>query len=289
MELRLNKIIYRLISGHAEFNINNKIIKFNPPTIDLLNRADFFYIQAYNSVKFNGWPIKDSHNLAKDFGLWSIEKDQKLDSMQQQIKDLKKDMFFNYESGKSYNLLKVALTKLKKDYKDLYYSKHCFDHLTVEGYAECLKNEYIVRESIESNEPLTWKEYQKLYNIIRSEEIGEDEYRQIARNSLWLSYWTISKHHVFMNHIHQLNYEQRIMCNIARMYENAYNSIDCPEEVVLDDPDLFDGWMYSRNEKKEAEKVKREIDKKIPANKSHVFVVANEKLTPQIIHNMNRT
>ena len=287
---RINSLIYRLISGKQLFCIDGIDIQFTPPTLDILGRAEFYWLELVKHARFNGWPeIEEGPQLAIECGVWSNRMEKTLQDNKDKIKESKKLMYENFMSGSAYIHFRKIIKALNQQNEELLSHKHSMDHLTTQGWANCLKNEKIVKESCSSYKPLSLSQRHKVISLINKHRILESEYRQIARDGTWLSYWATGKEKIFKTGLGELNFEQRNMCNMSRVYDNAYQSPDCPEEVVLDDPDLFQGWQIATDDNRQSESIKKEIDSKVPSSAKHVFVIENERLTKEKIVGLNNS
>lgn len=268
--------------------INNKRVIFVPPTLENLGQAEFYWQRAFHSTKFTKWPSKDdTAKLAIQHGLWTEEKEQEYKKMPDKIKDMKEEMFLCHQAGQNFELLKQVLQSLKNKYKELTNQREQFYYITREGYADAVRNQFLVQSCISTEQPLSFAEMQQVLLMTREQEIMDEEYRIIVRDPLWMSYWFTAKEKLFAVPLGRLNFEQRTMCNIARMYDNAYGSPEAPDDEVFDNPDLFDGWAIHLSNKSKIKKLKSEVDSNIDPRSQNVFVVANKKMTPKDIYNMN--
>ena len=128
----------------------------------------------------------------------------------------------------------------------------------------------------------------KVYNNI--EDIPHDNYRKKARSSEWLNYWSSKDNNFFGNAVSKLNKEQINIWNTSRMYDAVLSHPNCPVDEVLNDSDLFDGWMINNSNKNQSEIAKKEIDDNLDragVKGGNVFVIAKDAEDVKKIHNMN--
>ena len=77
------------------------------------------------------------------------------------------------------------------------------------------------------------------------------------------------------------------------MYDSAYENPERPSDEVIDDDNLFDGWMASARKEGEKERSRQEVDKLLGSkggghsNADNVFVVANSPEEADKIKEMN--
>jgi pyruvate/2-oxoglutarate dehydrogenase complex dihydrolipoamide dehydrogenase (E3) component len=85
--------------------------------------------------------------------------------------------------------------------------------------------------------------------------------------------------------------EQKTLVVISKMYDSAYEHPECPPESVIQDDDMFDGWMIIQRREHEKNKDKNRNEKilkdKKLGNAKEVFLVANSKEEAQNIYSLN--
>ena len=73
------------------------------------------------------------------------------------------------------------------------------------------------------------------------------------------------------------------------MYDNAYQSMDCPSDEVFENDDMFDGWLIDQRRKRETDQKQKQVDtlNKIPDSAQEVFVFAPTKEDAEKVYNLN--
>jgi alpha-amylase/alpha-mannosidase (GH57 family) len=75
------------------------------------------------------------------------------------------------------------------------------------------------------------------------------------------------------------------------MYDSAYEHPECPPDNVIEDDDLFDGWMIHQRRESEKNKNKNRTEKILEGKKldkaGEVFIMANSQEEAQNIYNLN--
>ena len=51
----------------------------------------------------------------------------------------------------------------------------------------------------------------------------------------------------------------------SKLYDGAYEHPECPEDSVIQDDDMFDGWMIFQRRKREKSKTAKQVDSVIGA------------------------
>lgn len=286
--------VVRLLSGCSRFRYKKHIFLFYPPTLDLLSRAEFYWQELFDEVKFNGWPTMSTiNNVRIELGIWSDKEEEQLIFAEKQVDEIKQKMYINYMADLDISRDRFLLNKIKNQYYILLNKKHSIDYTTVEGYADSVKNELVLRECISFEEDFipTSRQWSDILSIVKNSALTHTEYRCVARSNLWHSYWYNGSSKIFLQKPHEMNYEQRNICSISRMYDNAKKASDPPSEDIINDDDLFDGWLLYKKNKDDSDTSKQKIDKIVDKHHrgaSHVFVVADQSRTPEQINKMNR-
>ena len=73
------------------------------------------------------------------------------------------------------------------------------------------------------------------------------------------------------------------------MYDNIQESMDCPQNDVIEDDDMLDGWFLIQAKKRDDDRSKNEIDNLNPkiANSQEVYLMASSTEDRKRIDGMN--
>ena len=89
----------------------------------------------------------------------------------------------------------------------------------------------------------------------------------------------------------QFTRDQLSLCTYSTMYDNVHESMDSPNEKVIEDDDCLDGWFIVQQRKRDKDKKQQEVDSMITnpkiANSQEVFVVARDNEAAQEIYDLN--
>jgi hypothetical protein len=293
----------RILSGFYYFVYGDKRYKLIYPDMTIKYQAELFANEQYELNKFNEWILDDDiiHYLV-NAGLWDYTGDVMLKKLEVQIEDYKVDLFKNFLNPNRLKTIRKSLDTTKKRYDQMYSIRHYFDHLTARGYANIVKNQYIVSHSIfDDNDVLTFNLKEKkidlnlLNNIIEflaNNTLDIKTFRKLARSDIWRNYWSANKDYLFDKPTINWTDEQRTLVVLTKMYDSAYESTECPPDNVFEDDDMFDGWMISQKRENEKIRSKNRTEKmfgnKGGLNKAQeVFLVANSKEEAEAIYNLN--
>ena len=73
------------------------------------------------------------------------------------------------------------------------------------------------------------------------------------------------------------------------MYDNAYQSPECPSEEIIKDDDMFDGWMIDQKRIREKEQKQKEADtmNKFSEQAQEVFIFAPTREDANKVYDLN--
>ena len=172
------------------------------------------------------------------------------------------------------NRLNSALTKknrqqisyLRTKMNSVSQTKQYFYNQTVEGFAESIKHEFIIVNTLyykknkvfnkfKSNNNSS-NDFNNLVTEINNYTLDNSIYRSIDRSDFWRSFWNINKNNIIDKPICEWTDEQRTLASYTSMYDGVYEHHDKPNDSVIEDDDMLDGWLI--HQRKEYEKSKQE-------------------------------
>ena len=292
---RLNLLIARLLSGQSEYNIDGRHFIYSAPTISTISQSEIYYNKIIQENKFFSCIRKrDIKTVLYDQGLWNNLSEKHYKNLPDEIDNIKLQMYNAYCSNLDIRRIRQGLKKKKDQYDKLLYAKNFLFSYTLEGYATALKNEYIIQNSLtENGEPpkdIPCDLFDKLILRIKRDEILSKEYRYIARNDPWISYWAAGKEDLFGICSAKMNDEQRAIITYSKMYDNAYSSAEPPKREVVDDDDLFDGWIIKQRKDNESAKEKSLAESRMSPkvrSSQNVGIVVGDRTQAKAVENIN--
>jgi hypothetical protein len=296
----LNLYLSRILSGFYIFIYDNIKYKLIYPDITIKYEAELYAQEEYENCKYSDWINEEEliFNLI-NLGLWTIDGDNRLQKINQQIEDAKIDLYKNYFNTSKVKSIKRNISGLNKSYEKLYSNRHSLDHLTAYGYSQTVKNQYILINSLyyDNNikvfSSLLDSDYtllNSLSNIINENTINMNIFRKLARSDIWRNYWGANKNNIFDKNTVNWTDEQKTLVVLTKMYDNAYEHPECPPNNIIDDDDAFDGWLIFQKRENEKNKNKQRTEKMLgnKLNKAgEVFLMAHNKEEAQSIYNLN--
>jgi hypothetical protein len=291
----------RILSGSFIFLHDNHSYKLSYPNISIKYQADLYAEDEYYKNRFNDWVVEDDIvYLLIDMGIWSVNGDEQLKNIENQIENCKVDLYKNFLNPAKIKSLKKTLSNLHNNYNHLYNIRHSLDQYTLKGYYDFIKNQYILMHSIYNldNErvfkSLDNIDYNLLLNlsaIISNSVIDIHIYRKLARHELWKSYWSAGSENIFGKPTIDWTDEQKTLVVLTKMYDSAYQHPECPPDSVFEDDDIFDGWMITQKRENEKNRNKNRTEKVLQGKgldkANEIFIVAQSKEEANNIYDLN--
>lgn len=299
-----HKLLSRIISGLLIFDCNNKRYCLKYPSTRLKYESELYYSSLYDDYKFHGWLTKEDVLLTlKEYEVWSNQKEQELVDIKKQIETLKIELFKSLVQLRKQKSVRLKLKGLKLSQDKYLQAKHSLDYMTIEGYCENLKNQFLIINSLyiiinnNETEPLfpditniDYVELESISSDITKHNIDISVFRHLARSDTWKNYWSAHEDSVFPSAVVDWTDEQRTLVLFTKMYDSAHGSTECPPDAVFNDDDMFDGWMALQHEKQDKDKQEK-LEENSFGNKmaksQEMFFFAGEARDARDIHEMN--
>jgi len=301
------ELIYKIMTAETTISVRDEVYILRSATPYVRLQSLRIFNEILRKRRFEDW-LTDQECLyiAVSNELCSKDIDENLKKIEKEIENTKVRLFTSLFVPDVHRETKVRLAAIKEKQLEMQRNRHMFDHMTLEGFANMIKKQYLVSETLyyaESNERV-WDnvdaiDMSMLERVVSEEfyqSVGIDEIRELARTDPWRNYWNINKSNPFGGSCTiELTDEQRTLILFSKMYDSAYDHQNCPPDDIINDDDLFDGWMISERRKGEKDKMSHQFDERMSKqnskmqNADEVFLVAKTKEDAQRINGMNDT
>ena len=297
--------LYQIIHGQYYINIDGINYKSVPNTPQDHYEANLLAIKETDNIKYeNVMSWEAAKFVSNNLGIWTHENESSLKMLEKSLEDLKYNLFLeNYSPTKVKQYrkrIKQIKTGINKSYENKY---HLYTH-TKEHHIDEVKKNYLAAVSIRDgngNKVTNYETYhlcqsnfiKKIRSDIDKYYVSIDEIRCIARNEPWRSMWTSSKSDVFGIAAIHWTFPQRMIVSFSRMYDSVYESTECPDDEVIADDDMLDGWFIKQKRDRDKKKKEKATDEKFGGRlknnngSQELFVMSRNKEEAGEIYNMN--
>jgi hypothetical protein len=293
-------LLYRVISGFYLITINDIEYKIIYPDLSIKQRAHSLYNDILKNNRFDTkhWLRKSQAEiLLQKNGIWTSEQEEELKILKNRLEDIKIELYLKYADPPLKKKIKDSIKTANKKINEMYSKKNSMEHLTLEYYADTIKNEYILSQTIYIKDKLAFDfnhsnqyELHEVISELRQHTISISELKALARSELWKSYWTASSTDIFSPPSYNWSDDQRTLINLTKMYDNIYENPDRPENAVIEDDDALEGWMIFTHRKYEKERKKTKLMDSIGGkykNANEIFIVTNSVEEAQEVYSLN--
>lgn len=253
------------------------------------------YNNVINSQKYAEW-LREAGLIGFliHTGCWNTETPMIIKSLEQQTEKLKISLYINRANFSLVKKIKENILTLKNRLDKILSYKYSSYQNTLEAHAESIQNEYLIykclmyknRKFFNSRAELSSSTARKIISECYSHVLSVSTIREIARSNLWRSIWQCGHDRLFDKSSVLLTDEQRTLINYSIMYDNIASHPDSPEDYVIKDDDMTDGWILYQKDKAKKDQAESTLASRHP-NSSEIFMMVKDQNELDIVNSMN--
>lgn len=272
-------------------NIKYEKYIIRPPSKQVISQSFDFANQLECEI-FNSSMLSREQMVSfmKEKGIISETINKDMENIKTVIDNKKVEAYNNRINVKAKDLIKKNIKNLKNALNKTNEELYQFDSFTKEGYIEYHRQIYLIQNSvfigkkriIINDSDLV----DKIIVFVKDRKMDYDEIRQLAKLEEWKNMWNSSNRNPFKKSATDLTDEQKTLILYTKMYNNALKHPEAPDDGVLEDDDLFDGWMISQNRKSKKEKKDQSLNDRF-GNHEFVSLPANNVEEAKQIQELN--
>lgn len=295
-------LLVKILSRNQIIKLDGRIFHIRPITIEQRLEAQILFNELSYDLSFEGWlSLTDTEHILISMGLWSKDLTTRKEQFEKQTDEIKMQMYRVHTDSVKVEKLRKMLRSMQTSLIRLQSQRSILDHSTIEYYITTLTNEYLFALSIydsngcniyNSNTFWTDDGYILLgcLHQVLANKVGLSQIREISRTDPWRNYWNIGKERVFGFPISEFTEEQKALAIFSKMYDNAYSHPECPTDYIIEDDDLFDGWLLIQEDTRKKDMAKRNVEKiigKAGSNHGEVFIPVQSENDIERINSLN--
>lgn len=275
------------------------IIEILSPTHEDYYYINKAYIESYKKNKADGVLEQDEIlQIMINKGLWTQKDDDRIKGLEDDIEKLTLNAYENRRNEGLLKHIRHGVKVGKEQLSEIKRKKAFYTENSVEGFAS-------IERCVEQVNRCTFKDGEKL-ELDHQESLAvwscyldalfeESTIRDLARSEPWRSTWVLkgeTNFPIFGNpEGRDLTVDQKNLLIWSKTYDNIKETPECPDDYVIKDDLLLDGWFISQAKKNEAEKSKQDVEQSITnskiANSSEIFVMASSEKEAEKINKAN--
>ena len=293
-------LVSKILSGVSYFKAKDKLYKISNPSSETRYLGEYLSDLAGDQFKFKELITREeAKEVLHQRGIWLPKDDANLEAAEKNLDDFKVDLFKNQYNVKAQKTLRNRINGTNAAISTAMVKKDSLDHVTIENYTEVIRDQFCIAMSIEDMDGIKYYHPDKFFDqnsflmesayAVWRGEIGVLQFcRELCKADPWRSYWnSAAKENVFGNPSSELTIMQRTMVVFSKMYDNARQSPEAPNDEVFEDDDMFDGWMILQRRDQEKKKQKDTADKIAGQKGDEIYMMADNKEDAQKIYDVN--
>ena len=298
---RRNFLAYQIASGLKFITIEGQRYKLVPPSKEVRVLAEHIYQETLHSLRFETFiTTEKAALLLRKLNKWNPSDEEDLKKLETHLEDRKVDLYNALYDAERQDRLRRAIKVAKSSLNNALGRKHALDHMTLDYHANLTKKKFITAmslrnsdgEAIYSENSLSYSDstvLEGVINFLDGDIITIEEFRELARTDPWRTMWSLGKEGCLSSSPMEWTDDQKTLVTFAKMYDNAYQSMECPPDNVFEDDDMFDGWLISQKRDREKGKNTQHVDKMkgISDKAQEVFVFAPTREDADKIYDLN--
>tara|TARA_Y100000310_G_scaffold340385_1_gene435937 strand:+ start:11 stop:1066 length:1056 start_codon:yes stop_codon:yes gene_type:complete len=300
-EGRKNFLTYQIISGLKFITIEGVRYKLIAPSAELRLLSEHVYQETFSSLRFDNFITDERAALfLRSLGIWGPENAEALKNLEKHIEDKKVELFkFLYNSDKQ-KKTRRTLEYAKKSLNNALMKKHSLDYMTLSFHASSIKKRFLTAMCLIGpdnnnvyNEESFWNSdssvLEQATSFLEMDIITVESIRELARSDPWRTMWNLGKESCLKVRSSEYTDDQRTLVTFAKMYDNAYQNMECPPDIVFEDDDMFDGWLIDQRREREKDQKQKQVDKvgNVPDSAQEVFVFAPTREDADKVYDLN--
>ncbi len=266
------KLTNRIIAGYTPVIFHSKIYRIYDPNPIVEHEANF---RVENFCKeFLIYDVPTEENVAQivmDRGIWNetLEKENKaLEDDYEKLQTKLRSLEFKSRE-KRYVDANIKANVARR--ADLQKQKHALSNNSLEYLLKIERYKYIIfKNTTDDCGVRLWESWEDFDNnadnnlVVRliqscffsSSLINEKTIRELSRSDPWRLYWrtAVKTGRLFEKPSAEMTDLQRNIVSWSMLYDNVYESSDCPDDEIIKDDDALDAWLEQQNEKRKKDK-----------------------------------
>lgn len=283
------KDLYRILSGQTIINENGLTVIVGPFSFFDHYQAEIFAEEKYNQAFLEGhFTESETQDLLVEMGLWTEDDENNLQQIPKNIDQMKID-YFNLFYRDCISYIRDNIRFQEKRFSEILEKKNYLFKSTCESIRDQAKTFWLIENCSKINgQPIDLNKVPLMSLVAKFSDqmLSSEEIRGIAKSNMFRSMWSTNKDEIRSGHISEM---KTVLIHWSMVYDNVYESPDCPEDSIIMDDLALDGWFLLQRRKREEERKKNAKDNVSDrmSKAGEVFLPASSMAEVQKIYNMN--
>lgn len=288
----MKDLLYRILSRKIILNVGGLEYTIKAPDVELKYRAELYKKELYKKYRFELPTLESFNTFLKINRFIDNDFETKIKNMNEALKKFKVELYLAGPKIESQKQIRKNIKEMREKLNKYYADLESYQRNSLDFFVDSLKNKFILINTtylndklILDNNNLDLELMNRLITVLNNQDISASDFRDLAISEEWRGYYLNNKYNLFGIPSVDYSEEQKILCGYSRMYQNAFDHPECPDEEVMKDHDRFDGWMIIEQKKVKSDK-KQQVTN-IDPKYQEVFVMAANEEEAASIYNAN--
>jgi hypothetical protein len=296
-------LVARVVAGVVRATVQGVRVEFRRPTRMERLLAEEAYEDAFQEACREGLLSDEELTLYLwEEGLWDDTREKSLREIPKDIEKLKVGLYEHRFNDKECEPIRHLLGKARAKWLELEQERHAHDHHSAAGYARTVRLQYLVGCSVHRAGTRLFPGTSFLDDATDfvgeaatawcRAQLTESAFRELARTPPWRPLWQCRDGDGLFG-VPACDYtdEQQQLVAVSQLYDNVREHPECPPDSVIEDDDMFDGWLILERRKREGDRDRQDIEGSIKdpriKNSQEVFRVVGSRKEAERVQNLN--
>lgn len=246
--------------------------------------------------------VDSSERILDEKEIWTETLAKELDAIEAEIKRLKDSLPSLKFKSDSKRKVEITIGKFEKRHKALTKSKNAINVNTIEYATKIEKFKYLLFLNTYVGSKRAWDSFEFFENSLSekmvqtllmkgyfSENYTETDFRLLARTEPWRTIWRAATKtgRLFDKPAAEMTDYQKALVSWSMLYDNVYESSECPSEDIINDDDALDEWLEEQQNKNKNKENKPTISNSKIANSQEISIMVETPEDAQKVYSLN--
>lgn len=280
-------LVNRILCGKQYY----KGLTIVSPSINVQYKASLVYQEAIKDSQ-DLFTKEDCESLCIYKGYITEKEFDSIEVLSKEIESFQTELYLNRKKFNEKDKIESYIKRARKEQIRILTLSSKYESFSQEGYANFCKLNFLIRKiTFKNKKPFNFKSIrvEEVINSYINSILLPKTIREVARTSPWINKWQALKANGSIFPVgYNMNDSQQLLLMWSKFYDSINESPDRPEQDVIDNDDMLDGWLSLQREKDNKESKNNVVTQNSRiASAQEVYVVAHNLDEVKNIEKMN--
>lgn len=293
------KLINRIITGYVPVIFLDKLYYIYDSNPESEYIAEYYAQKDLEEVDYID--AIEQRAILENKNIWTSKLEKELENLEKDQERIQKNIpllkFKSYEKDR----MEKMLFYNRKRCAELVKQRESISYYTREYFEKISKYRYLIFVNTYYNNKRVWNNIEEFENntdnsiintliqkVYFNTEFNESVIRELARTDPWRTIWKASSNGnpLFNHSTSSMTEYQKAIVSWSLLYDNVYESMDCPDESIINNDAELDSWLLEQSEKRKREKKTKALDN-MAGNHAEVGIFVDSYEDAQKVYELN--